>query len=1293
MSLGEPHPPAPRAPRTITTRADLARELTALRSRAGLTVRELARRLDTPAATIGGYVSGRHLPGVAQAELFAAMLRECGVAASEMGDWLEALTRVRLASDARVGRAPSPYRGLEAFQVDDAEIFFGRGALTQELLARLDVLRSRGRPVDAPALMVVVGPSGCGKSSLLRAGVAAHLAAAADSTEPTAAADSTEPGWSVGILTPGENPMAALRAAFATTHPPHRLLIIDQLEEVFATSATARSEFLDELARLQSQGTMMLAGLRADFYEPALHEPLLLPALRDAQILVGPMTERELREAIIEPARRYGVHIEAGLVELLLADLSPSNPTGFAHDAGALPLLSHALLATWQRSQRNDLTIGDYRAAGGLRGAVSQSAEELYGQLTPLERELARRIFCRLARVADDAPVTRRRVSHAELAEIDGPGAREVLRRFLDSRLVSVDAEAYELSHEALLSAWPRLANWLQSDRAGLRLHHQLTDAANAWAGDERDPSLLLRGARLQVFVEWAQERDHNAELNRLERDFLDASRAQANAERQAARRRTRRMQQLLGVATALGVAALGLAIVALHARDLASLARDQALSRQVAIEAGDLQATDPALAMQLAVAAYRISPTTQATSTLLDASAAEMPTRLLGPIGPTTLALSRDGRVLAVAYSASDLVRLYSVAGSHVRLITDLSSAPSSSDTYALALNRDGTLLAAGGTDHQVVLWSLRDLEHPRRLATLDAGSGTVYGLSFAPDGAEFAAADANGTVARWSLRDPARPLARAPLVAPGRPAFQAVSYSPSGATLAAAGAGGALDVWRPDAGLRPLSHLTVGPTTLTSVAYSPDGRTLVAGGQNALIYRFALGARGTPAARRAPLRGFASWVDSLAFSADGRYLAAGDSDNSLRVWATAGWRHIATLDHPAPVTGVAFTSGSHELISVDEDGTTRLWPFPPPSTFVTSGSLYNINFTANGDELAAFDGGPNGDVSLWNLTDPWHPAPIGSITVPGRFGAVAGVGALSPNGRLVAVGNAAAKVQLISLAQRGHPRLLGARLGGAVPSIEQLTFSPNMRLLSVGDDAGRIHLWDVSHPSRPVALPTLDPRGRASNVFGVAYSPNGKLLAAACADHRVWLWSIADPRHPRLITTLGGFTSYAYTVTFSPDGRTLIAGGADDTVRLWNVRNPLRPRLLARLTGPTSTVYQVAVSPDGRTLAASTTDRAVWLWNIADPTHPRVLADLTAATGEVFDVAFAPNDRTMIAGGTDDLLTFWNFHPGQVVRRICGLAGSPVTRAEWSQYVQGAAYRPPCLGSTPSAASGPGG
>ncbi|MDA8069217.1 MAG: hypothetical protein M0T77_11490, partial [Actinomycetota bacterium] len=1160
-----------------------------------------------------------------------------------------------------------PYRGLEPFMAEDAARFFGREAATTEVLARLDRLAHSRQAAGALGLLVVAGPSGSGKSSLLRAGVEASVRAHQFNGRPD---------WSTTVVTPGDAPGIALRGALAgRTGGPH-LLIVDQLEELFAAPVRERQRFLEQLARLRAPDTLVLAGLRADFYGAAAREPLLLPVLREHLYLLGPMSEAEVRSAIIEPAKQAGVLVEDGLVDLLLADLAPAGSAGYAHDAGALPLLSHALLATWERAQRNRLTVADYRAAGGLRGAISQSAEMLYGSLDRGERERARRIFMRLVRLDEDAPLTRRRVSASELDD-----ASTVLDRFIAARLVTADATSVEITHEALLTAWPRLAKWIERDRASLRLHRQLTDAANSWAAADGDPSLLLRGTRLALIGDWASGAPASVELNRTEREFLAASRTAARAERQAAHRRTRRMQQLLTAVVALAVAASVLAIVALNASQSAEQARNQALSRQVAIEASDLRKTDPALAMQLALAAYRIAPTVQATSALLDASAGEMPTRLLGPMGPSTIAVSKSGHVLAVAYSNRDLVRVYSLSTTVPRQLAALTVGPHSDSTFAVALNAAGTLLAAGGTDHRVSLWSLTSPGHPRRLATLTAGSGTVYGLSFSPGGGALAAADADGTVARWSLAKPSHPAREPALRAPGHPALQAVAYSPAGTTVAAAGANGAVVVWSAHGSTRPLAALTAAATTMTTVAYSPNGSTLAAGAQDALVYLWRVGTGGALEAYRAPLHGFSSWVDSLAFSRSGRYLAAGDSDETLRVWSTSSWRQIGPpLPHPAPVTGIAFSASDRQLISVDENGTTRLWQFPPPSTYTAPGGLYTIDYTANAHELAAVSGGPGGDVELWNVADPERPRRIESVHVPGSFGPVAAVGALSPNGKLLAVGDAAAKVQLISLARPHHPRMLGRELTGAVPYIEQVDFSPNMRLLSVGDDAGRIHMWDIVNPSHPVALPTIDQRGTSSNVFGIAYSPNNRLMAVACADNQVWLWDIANPHAPRLLARLKGFSSYAYTVAFSPNGRVLAAGSADDTVRLWDVSRPSAPRLLARLTGPTSTVYQVAISPQGSILAASTTDGQVWLWSIAVPSRPLLEATLTAATGEVYDVNFSPDGRTLVAGGTAHTMTFWNFHPVQVASRICSLAGSPVTRAEWSQYVQGAAYDPPC-------------
>ncbi|MBV9594079.1 MAG: helix-turn-helix domain-containing protein [Actinobacteria bacterium] len=1266
------------APDAIQSRRDLAQALTTLRSQSGLTVRELARRLDTPVATVGDYVSGRHLPGPAQLPLFKALLHECGVSEQSLSDWIDALGRVRQTSDGRVARGPAPYRGLEPFDVDDARLFFGRQAATDELLARLRPALNGSAEAAWP--LIVVGPSGSGKSSLLRAGLAARVAAGA--------LDGDGVPRTVTVMTPDKHPSEKLARLTAPTAGIRRLVIVDQFEELFGASQEEQKRFLTMLATLRPPDAVVVLALRADFYAEATREPALLPALRQSQVLIGPLTDLELRAAIVEPARSVGAEVDEALVEVLLADLAPGSPTGFAHASGALPLLSHALLVTWERAHRNHLTVADYKAAGGLRGAVSQSAENLYGKLTGTDQDLTRRMFCRLVRIDDDGPFTRRRVSPRELAALAAVAGDEsqpthprVLDRFISARLVTAGADTLEISHEALLDAWPRLAGWLARDRAGLRVHRQLTEAANAWADADGDDAQLLRGTRLQVIAEWAADTDHADELNATERRFLDESVARTEAERAATRRRTRRTQQLAGLIAALALAAVALAVVALNARQSAVSARDQAQSRQVAIEATNVASTDPALAMQLALAAFRISPTTQATSALLDSSAGEMPTRVLGPIGPTALTLDGSGQSFAVVSGEPNQARLYRLGGNLPHRTATFTIGHGAGQTYAATLNPRGRLLAIGAASGALTLWDVSTPGRPMQLAR-QLVRGGVNGLAFSTTGGRLAVAAGTGTISQWSLRGTSAPIALPPLSAPGHPSLRAVAYSPNGQAIAAVGDSGELDVWNLAGGrTRLVTRLTVAPSQMTTVAYSPDGSTLIAGAHDATLWHWPVGPTGAPVGPGQPLHGFANWIDSVAFSHDGRYLAAGSSDNSARIWQTSDWTDIATLPDVSPVDSIGFTVGDQAVATVDENGTTRLWPFPPPASYQTVGAPYTIDYTAGGRELAAVTGGSSGQVQLWNTSDPWRPYHFSSITMPAAFGPVAAVGALTPDGKLLTVGDAKADVQLYALDSAGHGHPVGPVLTGAHPSLEQLNFTPDAHLMSVGDDAGMVHLYDVTDPANPRLLAVIDRNGASSNVYGVSYSPDGKLLAIGCNDHHVWLWDISNPRHPRRLAVLGGFSSAVYATTFSPDGRTLIAGGSDDTVRLWDIGTPAHPRPLGvPLSGPTDTVYQTVVSPDGHTLAGSTTGGEVWLWNIEDRNQPRLLATLHAASGLLYDLTFSPDDQTLVAGSSTQTMTFWHYHPEAIATRICDVAGSPIDRTEWARYLPGIPYNPPC-------------
>lgn len=392
-----------------------------------------------------------------------------------------------------------------------------------------------------------------------------------------------------------------------------------------------------------------------------------MAALRDGHLPLGPMTLPELREVIVAPARAAGLTLEPGLVEILLRDMgvrpeAAEHGVGPAHEPGALPLLSHALLTTWQRREGNALTVDGYRLTGGIYGAVAATAERVYRAPDAPHRELARRVLLRMVSVSADDAASRRPVDVRHLPDARFPpeATFAVVEAFARARLLTVDADHVQLAHEALLRAWPRLREWILAGRAGLRVHQQLTDAAQAWEREDRDPSLLHRGVRLEAAQDWADTGE--AALTHLEREFLQMSLAARSAENAEAVRRGRRLRRLAVTLTVLLVFAAGTTAYAVSAQQSAARQRNAALSQKVADEAAELRGTDPALAAQLSLASYRLSGTVESRSSLLPAFAAPFAGRLTGHGDHVNeAAFGADGRTVATA--GDDGVRLWDVA------------------------------------------------------------------------------------------------------------------------------------------------------------------------------------------------------------------------------------------------------------------------------------------------------------------------------------------------------------------------------------------------------------------------------------------------------------------------------------------------------------------------------------------------------------------------------------------------------------------------------------------------------
>jgi hypothetical protein len=716
-----------------------AADLRRLRELAGSPVyRELSRRAHYSTAVLSEAAGGRKLPSLA---VTLAYVTACdGDAAVWEQRWRE------VAAELLPAEAPkeihAPYLGPAAFETADADGFFGRDALIDELTATVGEHR----------MVCVHGASGAGTSSLLRAGLAARsphkvvvFTPGPHPIEECAVRLAVVGGWSAPRL------RDELAADPANLHLRIRqaaadgelLLVVDQFEEVFTRcrDKTERDDFMTALAHAANADTSrcrVVLGLRADYLDR--------PELRDVhQFPMRAMTVDELREAATKPALAAGLTLETALVARLIADASDRSRT--------LPLVSRALQETWQRRQGMTLTLAAYDEAGGIRHAIARTAESTYLAFEPAERDIARQIFLRLTAFGDGAEDTTRRFGRSELD--DSEQTEAVLAELIRRRLITVGRHGVELTHEALLVTWPRLREWLSEDREGLRTHRQLTEAATAWAALDYDPGALYRGLRLLIAEDWINRAD--PVLSVRERKFFNASHYAERTRLSFDRKRTRRLRQLvvLLVALLLVTAFTGLTAWFGSREQL----REQA-AQNVDSQVPALMHTNKYLAGQLALAAYRLYPSPQTTGRLLQ-FAVEQHT-VPGGSAQHPIAVDAKATLMASAAPNGAIALTDFVSGGSITI------PGSGAAVDSLALADDARLLAASYDDGSLMLWDTSTWTTPvkkwsrqgnRVLVGFDRTGHVLAAAGHPVDDIELAPIATDTTL--WDTTDPADPVA----------------------------------------------------------------------------------------------------------------------------------------------------------------------------------------------------------------------------------------------------------------------------------------------------------------------------------------------------------------------------------------------------------------------------------------------------------------------------------------------------------------------------------------------------
>ncbi|WP_432116050.1 helix-turn-helix domain-containing protein [Streptomyces sp. S1] len=1261
--------------------ARLAHDLRGLRENAGRpTYAAMARRAGYSVATLSRAAAGDQLPSLPVVRAYASA---CG---ADPDEWERRWLAVsgELAAGERVDDAPSPYRGLARFEPGDEDLFFGREALSDDLLALTREHR----------VVAVLGPSGSGKSSLLRAGLIPRLRRNARSREgetgPRPAA--------VRVLAPGAHPVEAHRSAFVpATGVGETWVIVDQFEELFTLCAdpAERLAFTEMLltARSEESRLRVVLGIRADFYARCLEHPELAVVMREATLPVGPMTGTELRQVITGPAGARGAVVERALTARLLEAV--------AAERSALPLLSHVLLETWRRRQGRTLTLAAYEQAGGLRESIAQAAEAAYARLDGGRQATARLVLLRLITPGEGTPDTKRPTTRTELEGL-GPDASDVLDALGRDRLVTLDQDSVDLAHEALITGWPRLAHWIDEDRDRLRLHRRLTEATDVWKSLGRDRGALLRGTGLKAAARaFAPTRgadvltaDGSDALTPDERDFLSRS-VRARRSRIRLRRTTTGILSVLVVLSVLGAA------IAVQQNSAGNEQRTQNAARRTATVADSLRSTDPTLAGRLSIAAWRLARTQETRSSLLAALGQRSEPDFTPPVqGSETshASLSPDGG--SVRVQEGEHVQVWNTttrAKSRTFTLSGLGTLNGAGDPREMALHPVHPGLPAWGPDGRwaadvaaqggVTLWDtaagarrtlpVRMAESIRDISLSERGNRVALAME---DYAEV-----------WD-RAGERPLLtlRGAQIGDG-----AVALSRDGRLVARCGTGVRVEIWRVPSGRRvPLKALDVPREAIRpvcrpgSLRFSPDGRTLLAlHERGAERIDTVTGDRAEELAQRG--------LTEVSFSADSRFIV-GVTNDRLLVWRNMHrapdrqdpyeeWDRDMALNLPLspqdkpysvridPAAGVirylgmggrtVRTVNARDVLEAPWDDTKLPPSLPSPTGRITAiprttepGELsYELRDTETGRLLGTTPGvsHPPGQA----------PKPVAAFSPDGRFLAFTPVLPLPEDSD--ATPAPATRIRVWDVEARRPAADVAMRRGQGPPDALAVA---NTREGPVVYGIVSMDVWDLTHAKQ------LTPFREGASATHMALHPRTSLLALN--DGTVLELPTGRMLRERTERDLGHAMAYSNTgdllAVADGSGRILLHDGA--------MRSPRGLLIGGESDGPDGTpvaVTSLAFSPDDRTLAAGTQAGGIRLWDI--PSRTAIGAPLPTTGDRVRTLAFSPDGQSLHIWGSNTRPRTQPLAPERLAADLCTRFGS-LTPGEWAAYIPDEEYRVIC-------------
>lgn len=1055
-----------------------------------------------------------------------------------------------------------PYMGLEAFNQDSAEYFYGRETLVQKLLNQ----------VNHKLSIAVVGASGSGKSSAVQAGLMAQL----KQGKQIPGSDH----WWLGCFRPGDRPIKALADLLTnrsskkaqaqeklqiegllyqgvegfvrwlrTRSEPMVLLVIDQFEELFTLAGESeRQEFIElVLGALKYAGDRfkLVFTIRADFVASCLEIPELAHILQKNSILVPPyLTQADYRRAIVKPAEQVGLRVESGLVELLLQDLDRS--------AGDLPLLQFALQKLWELRDNGKLTLKAYQQLGGIKGALEQQAQTVYDNLDGETQDCAKWIFLNLTQLGEGTEDTRRRITKSELVVEKYPEVLidKTLRILTDAKLLVVNLDdgrslgqsrsainppeddelfleamrqeaTVEVVHEILIRHWSSLRWWLEENRSRLRSQRQIETAAILWQEKDQQDDFLLRGVRLaeaeEIYIKYTDE------LSDTAKEFVAKGIDTRLVQQKKAKKRLRQAQLTAATLGVLGLAATAFGVSAYRQKLITQLENVNSLN---AVAEAQLLSNQQLESVTTSVKAGKQLKQINGWSKKLVGEQNWQKTK-----HKTTATLQQS------IYGTQEVNRLeghaervngVEVSNNGERFIT------ASDDQTVKVWHKKGNLIKTFAGEEALanpIVWNRKQFNNPGLNTNKISINSSNLVINIVDE-------------TTLELRDKAdNQLIN---TYPHQAIVNSASISFDHKLLATATFDGHIHIWN-KAGILQ--------------------QTLLGHKGEVLDLKF---------------------VPNLRKGNSYKVISTG-VDKTVKIWQI--FDHYSNKEEGIytiakhPISSNIFTTGNW-------DGEISLWR-------KNNGDSHKLikTFLAHDDAISQIKYSPDGKIiasASWDKTIKLWNLETGELvnTLTGHNDGINSI-AFTPDGETLISGSEDKTIKIWDIAN--NAKLINT-LAGHMDSIKSVTISPDGKFIASGGYDNQIKVWNIQGE----LLQTIDAHKLA--ITSLKFTPDSNTLISASWDNSIKLWSINNRDNNGETTnqplhTLTGHQDGITTISLNSDGTLLASGSGDRNIKLWNIQTG---ELIKTMGGHTSQINSLAFSSDDQSIISGEEQQGLFWWNL---------------------------------------------------------------------------------------------